>query len=333
MGILSVIESMYYSGLLIYLPHLLGSSPMFTSFTITAFGLYLFFATEGKKQWNKFVWLSFLYPLYETYYYAHYLIDNWPNMKAIYEARLLAKKPLFFLSPSCYYFELVMGLVTFAGVIVYTFYTFYPKTTDKKTAKKLWMMVYIMSAFSLVLIVMHVYNFFVYGFGNYDGINNKFFEYFIIWLALLYFQVWPFYYKSGLVDFEIRTFLTPGFDRYLNRESKDCIQKKLPVIVKEQEFYKDEDITLGKLAAQLKVSVHQLSEYLNKYENMNFSSYINKLRVEEAMRLLMSDEKSIIEICYEIGYNSHATFYKAFKVFTGHTPKEWRKEHHHKLSA
>lgn len=75
----------------------------------------------------------------------------------------------------------------------------------------------------------------------------------------------------------------------------------------------------------LKVTPHQLSEYLNNHEKINFFQYINYLRVNDAKKMLKAKEKSIIEVCYEVGYNTPATFFKAFKADTGMTPKERQK--------
>jgi AraC-like DNA-binding protein len=76
------------------------------------------------------------------------------------------------------------------------------------------------------------------------------------------------------------------------------------------------------------VTPHQLSEILNERLNMNFSSYLNGFRVREAERLLVKrGDRSIIEIAFEVGFNSKASFNNHFLKQTGLTPSEYRKRH------
>jgi AraC-like DNA-binding protein len=61
--------------------------------------------------------------------------------------------------------------------------------------------------------------------------------------------------------------------------------------------------------------------------NQNFRDFINKYRIEESKFLLKNKSngnKTILEIAYEVGFNSKSAFNAAFKKFTGLTPKEYR---------
>lgn len=55
---------------------------------------------------------------------------------------------------------------------------------------------------------------------------------------------------------------------------------------------------------------------------MTFSSYLITLRLENAYHLLMEKDKTIQEICMEVGYSSYPNFYYAFKKRFGITPGE-----------
>lgn len=60
---------------------------------------------------------------------------------------------------------------------------------------------------------------------------------------------------------------------------------------------------------------------------MNFSTWLNSLRVEDAKRLMKTHpELSIYDIGYKVGHPYPDTFKKAFVTITGQTPDEWRKE-------
>jgi AraC-like DNA-binding protein len=67
---------------------------------------------------------------------------------------------------------------------------------------------------------------------------------------------------------------------------------------------------------------------INERLEMNYSNFINSYRIQEAKILLFAPEKiddSILDIAYEVGFNSKAVFNRAFKKFTGMTPSEFRK--------
>lgn len=54
------------------------------------------------------------------------------------------------------------------------------------------------------------------------------------------------------------------------------------------------------------------------------ASYIRRLRVERARRLLDTTEFEISQIAYQVGFSSQSHFQNVFKQLTGQTPREWR---------
>ncbi|TGL65747.1 AraC family transcriptional regulator [Leptospira sarikeiensis] len=104
------------------------------------------------------------------------------------------------------------------------------------------------------------------------------------------------------------------------------IKTKLEALMKKEKMYADEDLTLSQLADELKITNHQLSEFLNHRLSMKFSDYINFWRVEEAKILLLEDpDRSILAISESVGFNSKSAFNEAFKKFSDTTPSEFRK--------
>ncbi len=109
--------------------------------------------------------------------------------------------------------------------------------------------------------------------------------------------------------------------------SETCIAK-LKHLVEVKKAYSDPDISLQTLAEQLAVPPHVLSQVLNEKLNRTFSDYINFYRIEEAKRILREppgDEK-IANVALDVGFNTLAVFYTAFKKFTGMTPAQYKKE-------
>lgn len=91
--------------------------------------------------------------------------------------------------------------------------------------------------------------------------------------------------------------------------------------------YLDPDLTLPKLAEDLNVSTHHLSQVINEMHGKNFFNFINKYRVEEVKRKI-EDPKyqnySLLGIAYESGFNSKSAFNRVFKNITGTTPSAYR---------
>lgn len=105
------------------------------------------------------------------------------------------------------------------------------------------------------------------------------------------------------------------------------ILPRLSYLMVEDRLFRDEDISLNKLAGHLGIEPYQLSEMINEKFNMNFSSYINGYRIEEAKTLLVEDkDRTIFSIAYAVGFNSPAPFYEWFQKLTGLSPSKYRKK-------
>jgi len=57
-----------------------------------------------------------------------------------------------------------------------------------------------------------------------------------------------------------------------------------------------------------------------------FFDYVNRWRVQDAMRLLEQSSENVLTISNEVGFNSRSSFYTAFKKVTGNTPTAYRKQ-------
>ena len=93
------------------------------------------------------------------------------------------------------------------------------------------------------------------------------------------------------------------------------------------QIYMDPDITLDKLAESLKISPRDLSSLINRHFGINFYEFINRYRIEEAKRMLTSEEykaTTITDIYLKVGFNSKSVFYTFFKKLEGMTPSQCR---------
>jgi len=106
----------------------------------------------------------------------------------------------------------------------------------------------------------------------------------------------------------------------------DELMGNLKQLMEGDKIYLDENITLTSVSRLMGLSHHQLSQLLNEKYSMNFNTFVNSYRVEEARNLLLEyPEKTVLTIAYESGFNSKSSFYDSFTKFTGITPLEYRK--------
>jgi AraC-like DNA-binding protein len=117
----------------------------------------------------------------------------------------------------------------------------------------------------------------------------------------------------------------------LSLTDKKNIIEKLNHTVGEHKYYLTPNLTIKKLAEELDVQSKHLSQVINEDFKQNFCDYINSYRIEDAIGQLKDPKqqhKTILEICYAIGFNSKSAFNDVFKKQTGLTPTTYRKSLH-----
>jgi len=115
-------------------------------------------------------------------------------------------------------------------------------------------------------------------------------------------------------------------------EEKDLsIQKriiqKLLNIFEEEKLYTKEGLTISKLADHAGEKEYLLRRAINgQLGYTNFNNFLNHYRIREACRLINENnlkELTFQEIAFKMGYQSVATFNRAFKKETDKTPSEY----------
>lgn len=97
------------------------------------------------------------------------------------------------------------------------------------------------------------------------------------------------------------------------------------VVIKKK--YLDKDYSAKRLAEDLNTNTRYISAVVNLKFHMNYSSFINKYRIEEAMSILVDkryQELRIEEVSDMVGFSNRQSFYAAFYRITGITPREYK---------
>ncbi|WP_086031054.1 helix-turn-helix domain-containing protein [Tenacibaculum holothuriorum] len=98
-------------------------------------------------------------------------------------------------------------------------------------------------------------------------------------------------------------------------------------LVTSEKLYLEFDLKLNTIAEKLNKSIHHISQAINQTANMSFTDYINAHRIEAAKtKLLANKPDTIYAISLDVGFNSKAAFYAAFKKSTNKTPSQFKKE-------
>jgi AraC-like DNA-binding protein len=85
-------------------------------------------------------------------------------------------------------------------------------------------------------------------------------------------------------------------------------------------------MNLDEVASLAGMATAAFCRYFKVRTNKTFWDFVGELRIGYACKLLMDNQLSITQICYESGFNTLSNFNKQFKTLKGQTPSEYRRE-------
>lgn len=97
----------------------------------------------------------------------------------------------------------------------------------------------------------------------------------------------------------------------------------------EKEPFLDPSLTIQELSNQIEIPVRDLSILINHHMDQHFFDFVNEYRIQKAMGILKNPLKSdltVLEILYEVGFNSKSSFNTSFKKYTNLTPTAYRND-------
>jgi AraC-like DNA-binding protein len=113
-------------------------------------------------------------------------------------------------------------------------------------------------------------------------------------------------------------------------EQNDLISRQITELKRymtEQEPFLDPSLTIQELSNQINIPVRDLSILINHHINQHFFDFVNEYRIQKAMNILKDQSKgqlTVLEILYEVGFNSKSSFNTSFKKYTNLTPTAYR---------
>lgn len=110
-----------------------------------------------------------------------------------------------------------------------------------------------------------------------------------------------------------------------DNEIENVYERIMDVLVLKKE-YRNPLINLTQLSKKTGIPSNRISMVINEKTGKNLNELINKHRIEDAQEIMKQQrsQSKILDIAFEVGFNSKSTFNTAFKKYTGFTPSEFK---------
>lgn len=180
----------------------------------------------------------------------------------------------------------------------------------------------IASLFSVLIVAMYA----LIISGGYYEINNSADKLYLILLSIIVITI---IIKSWRQP-EVVSGYYEDAEKYKTSRLKDTdvdrIKEKLSILIEEEQFFLQPELSVQQLAEKLELPAHNLSQIINQEYQLNFFHFINELRINYAVAQLKkgAHKGTTLEgIAYDSGFNSKSTFNRAFKRKLGCSPKQF----------
>ncbi|PLS09629.1 response regulator [Neobacillus cucumis] len=131
-------------------------------------------------------------------------------------------------------------------------------------------------------------------------------------------------------SFEIIEHKVCEFVIFCTTKVMECRKQSCPsVLFACQQFLQEnymKEISLQELAAIGGVAPSYLSRLFTKELGINYTDYLNQIRMEKAKELLAIPHIKVLEVASKVGFNNPHYFTRVFKKFTGMTAQEYQLE-------
>ena len=115
----------------------------------------------------------------------------------------------------------------------------------------------------------------------------------------------------------------------VNEERRATLKSEIVTMLKRKKKYKDKSYSARQLAKDLETNTRYISAVINVCFGMNYTSLVNKYRIEEAVQVMKDrryDSFSMEDISDWVGFSNRQSFYAAFFKYMGMPPKQYKQE-------
>jgi len=128
---------------------------------------------------------------------------------------------------------------------------------------------------------------------------------------------------------ELTTLSSLGFKYDVAEDEKDRINAIYDYSIKNFK----RTIQLEEIAGVANISPNSFCRYFKSRTRKTYSQFLIEIRVGHACKLLIENNLSIKQLCYESGFNNFTSFHKYFKLITSKSPLTYQREFMGQLTA
>ena len=112
------------------------------------------------------------------------------------------------------------------------------------------------------------------------------------------------------------------------KQEKNDLQTRITELIEEKQLFLIKELKVSDIARELGTNATYISACINGQMGISFPEFISRYRVEYALKLMQEHpEMSSVEVWDASGFNNEKTFFRRFRLQTGMTPAEWKKQH------
>ncbi len=230
--------------------------------------------------------------------------------------------------------NLVLQLLIFISLIIYLYKShrlienFYrrlqPVLMDRSRLEFRWLR-RLMAATALLWVLWIVYAAVEYwGYRNQSGVHGYYLFYIFFAVIIIWTAVAAFLKPQAALLIQTVPAIKPP-------PSSELKQKAhwLKMMVKENRYYQDPELSLNSLAEKLDLTPHELSRIINTVLKKSFNDFINEYRIQAVIQKMQDpacDHITLLGIAFESGFNAQSSFSRIFKQLTGKAPLAYKNE-------
>jgi AraC-like DNA-binding protein len=291
-------------------------------FPMSVFGplFYLYIRSLVTRKKLKYIDLVHILPLiiFIVTFWGYYALPLDQKLIAIKETRVSE------------YLISIFTKLDWLFCIIMLFYTITSYSVFKNKIEKDVDLIIWLKAVHIVFTVF-VLSFFIYYLLYYTNVLTIEQDYFItfVMIVFLFLTIYFCYQYPNIFNGKSIKNVIP-FIKYqrtgLSEQFSSDLKNQLMYLMDTEKPYLDCMLRLNDLADMLNISRNHASQVINEHFELSFFEFVNKYRIEDAIKLLELDNHSltITDIAFEVGFNNRVSFYKAFKNAAGVTPLEYR---------
>lgn len=127
---------------------------------------------------------------------------------------------------------------------------------------------------------------------------------------------------------EMESLFEQELGQYLDRIKRAAVSSDKKDILKAKDYIEKhymDNLSLNVLAEEIHMNPYYFSSFFKKNVGENFKDYVNRIRVEHAVPMLISTDMKTYEIAEKVGFGDSRMFNAAFMKVYQETPGSYRK--------